>query len=273
MTQLQQIAGEGDIHINESEFEIDERALAEELDTLTTEGDRVRKESQLRDLVATQKDTAIRRQSNRIITRILGQRCPRDRWGDHDLTKKDAAEEKVATPAKVRTVPVNLSPIPMNPVVGSASTNPRKRKRTEEEEAAFELQLAKSKERRRIQQQEESRRMAERRDELNRQALIEHEQREKEVREKRSAAAQLVQQQAAEQQLKVQRQSARLQQSAAKKAKQQANRERKRKGGRKPKSKQKILSKETVSDDDEGNSLSDPPSHLDTSDDNGTGDG
>lgn len=70
-------------------------------------------------------DKDIREQSNEIITALLGQRCPRDRWGDRDLKQKDEYEEQVATPARVRTRNIEVEPIPISLATGHSHTNPK----------------------------------------------------------------------------------------------------------------------------------------------------
>jgi hypothetical protein len=118
---LQQIAGEGDIQLNASEFEVNDEYLARELAGL--EGDAaMARESEIRDAAFRAKDNAILSQSNSIITYVLGQRAPRSNWGSHDLKAKDAEEEASSTPARVRTVDVPSEPVPIN--FGAAITRP-----------------------------------------------------------------------------------------------------------------------------------------------------
>jgi len=176
--------------LEESAFEIDETTMAPELENMN-EAERLTAEAQNRERTFVAKDKAIRDQANKIITKMLGQRCPRDNWGSHDLKEKDRTEEEMATPAKKRTRDVAVEPIPLG---GKGSGSGRKRwkqghTKTAEEERAILDSVEALKRRRKEKQQEESKKMAEERAERERLAAIERKKREEINAEKKKKAA------------------------------------------------------------------------------------
>jgi hypothetical protein len=118
---------------------------------------------------------------------LLGQRCPRDRWGDRDLKQKDEYEEQVATPAQVRTKNIDVEPIPIPLETGGtgpkASRGRAGRGKMSTPERKTEVEKVKRlKAERRAIQQEDSRRIAAKREELNKAA-------EKEFQDRKRLAA------------------------------------------------------------------------------------
>ena len=237
--------------MEESAYEIDETAMAPELEKMS-EADRLIAEAQNRERTLLAKDKTIRDQANKIITKMLGQRCPRDNWGSYDLKEKDRTEEEMATPAKKRTRNVAVGPVPLG---GPGSGAGRKRGKpghteTAEEEQAILDSVEAMKRRRREKQQEESQKMAEQRAERNRVAAMERKKREEMMAEKKKKAA--VMQKAADER------------SAEKVARRQAAK--KRAAGRGKSSREKAaLSEEVVRDD--GSSESDFSASVDESSD------
>jgi hypothetical protein len=216
------------------------------------------REDQVRDTARLALDDEIRAQSNQIITALLGQRCPRDRWGDRDLTLKDQYEEQVATPARVRTRNIEVAPVPIALTAGSspsksAKTRGRRARMSTAERLAHEIRVEELKKERRRIQQEDSKRMAAKREELNQAATKAFRQRKRLVALERQQAREELDAQSIAQSALVQERALRVQKGREKKARmadKKYNLRGSKKGKDKGKEKSGGLSKEYVDEAD-----------------------
>lgn len=230
---------------------------------------REQRNDEVRDSARLALDREIRAQSNQIITALLGQRCPRDTWGDRDLKEKDKLEELVATPARVRTQNVEVDPVPIGLEGEAGPSGPRlprtlaARPRGSPAKAPADVEHVRQLKAERVRiQQEESRRAATRREELNKQAEKEFRQRKRlvEIERKKARVEEAALKKAQED--GAAEHSARLAKSKAKQAKKAEDKKAK---GRKPIARKKAgsgkpdggLSKEYIDDEDLKNDESD----------------
>jgi hypothetical protein len=233
-------------------------ALAQELAQIEDETERLAREDQVRDRARLALDDEIRAQSNQIITALLGQRCPRDRWGDRDLTLKDQYEEQVATPARVRTRHIDVAPVPIALTAGSSPSKPaksrsRRTRMSTAERLAQEKRVEELKKERRRIQQEDSKRMAAKREELNQAAIKAYRHRKRLVELQRQQAREELAVQSVAQTALIQERALRIQKRQEKKgrlADKKYNLRGSKKGKDKAQEKSGGLSKEYVDEAD-----------------------
>lgn len=211
----------------------------------------------MRDAARLALDDEIRTQSNQIITALLGQRCPRDRWGDRDLTLKDQYEEQVATPARVRTRHIEVAPVPIALTAGSspskaAKSRGRRARMSTAERHAQEIRVEELKKERRRIQQEDNKRMAAKREELNRAATKAFRHRKRLVELQRQQAQDELVAQSVAQTALVQERALRIQKRQGKKGRMADKKKYNLRGSKKGKDKEKPggLSKEYVDEVD-----------------------
>jgi len=113
---LQQIAGEGLIEIDVSDFEVTAEQIASVTADIDDPADQSKVIDALKDQALWRKGQAIARQSEAIIAQMMGQRCSRLSWADNkNLKEKDSAEQQMASPARVRRAPSsNVQPVPLS---------------------------------------------------------------------------------------------------------------------------------------------------------------